>query len=162
MTQLGGRAGEREGDKLVCSSHSSVQAAVRPSIYSSSQRGRRAGGLAGFGSPVKWPKCCPLLTVVKLGLLACQAEANCQLQSGQTSTTSEQQQQQLSWHIHTDTHTHTHSVVCCGIVLFLFLLFLGFGFIVRMNGPRPAPCPPASLPATRFPLFRLLAPLAPA
>lgn len=56
MTQLGGSArenerekekGERENLFAVSSIHSSVQAAVRPSIYSQAQ----AQAQAGFGSP---------------------------------------------------------------------------------------------------------------
>lgn len=129
------------------STHPSRQPCGHPSIARHRHR-QDLGHRNVKRPPVKWPKCCPLLTVVKLGLLACQAEANCQLQTGQTSTASEQQrqqQQQLAWHIQTHiitahTHSHTHTFVCCGIVLFC-CFFLGFGFIVRMNGLRPAPSP---------------------
>lgn len=137
--------GEREGREKTClqsaaSTHPSRQPCGHPSIARHRHR-QDLGHRNVKRPPVKWPKCCPLLTVVKLGLLACQAEANCQLQTGQTSTASEQQ---LAWHIQTHiitAHTHTHTHIRMLWNCFILLLFLGFGFIVRMNGLRPAPSP---------------------
>lgn len=151
MTQLGGSAREKErmGREKTClqsaaSTHPSRQPCGHPSIARHGHR-QDLGHRNVKRPPVKWPKCCPLLTVVKLGLLACQAEANCQLQTGQTSTASEQQ---LAWHIQTHiitAHTHTHIRMLWNC--FILLFFLGFGFIVRMNGLRPAPSPLPRFPS---------------
>lgn len=134
MTQLGGSARDRMREKKrrgrgktclqsAASTHPSRQPCGHPSIARHRHR-QDLGHRNVKRPPVKWPKCCPLLTVVKLGLLACQAEANCQLQTGQTSTASEQQ---LAWHIqthiitaHTHTYTHIRMLWNCFILLFFF------------------------------------------
>lgn len=158
MTQLGGSARDRmrerarRGREKTClqsaaSTHPSRQPCGHPSIARHRHR-QDLGHRNVKRPPVKWPKCCPLLTVVKLGLLACQAEANCQLQTGQTSTASEQQ---LAWHIQTHiitAHTHTHSYV---VELFYFAVFFGFWLYcahewaqARAQPPTPFPSPSPS------------------
>lgn len=125
------------------STHPSRQPCGHPSIARHRHR-QDLGHRNVKRPPVKWPKCCPLLTVVKLGLLACQAEANCQLQTGQTSTASEQQ---LAWHIQTHiitAHTHTHSYV---VELFYFAAFFGFWLYCAHEWAQARAQPPAPFPS---------------
>lgn len=149
------REKERMGREKTClqsaaSTHPSRQPCGHPSIARHRHRHRQDLGHRNVKRPpVKWPKCCPLLTVVKLGLLACQAEANCQLQTGQTSTASEQQ---LAWHIQTHiitahTHTHIRMLWNCFILLFFFGFWLYCAHEwaqARAQPPTPFPSPSPS------------------